>query len=88
MRLLLRRREEGPPAAQADAEALIRDYGADAYAEAPCTSVTLLDAGALAAHRASCARMTGKRNGVDTAARIISAGAILRRVARTNPSYS
>jgi hypothetical protein len=31
MRLLLRRREGGSPAAQADAEALIRDYGAEAY---------------------------------------------------------
>ena len=67
--------------AQADAEALIRDHGADAYGEARWRErdVVLPDgtthAGRTPAHwrrvALIVARMTGKRLDVDTATRII-----------------
>ena len=76
----LRRRQEVRRLAQADAEALIRDHGAEAYAEARWRErdVVLQDgtthAGRTPAHwrrvALVVARMAGKRIGADTATRI------------------
>ena len=74
----LRRRQAARRLAQADAEALIRDHGAEAYGEARLRErdVILPDgtthAGRTPAHWGRVAlivaRMTGKRVGLDTAA--------------------
>ncbi len=77
----LRRRGQAQQLAQADAEALIRDHGAEAYGEARQRErdVVLPDgtthAGRTPAHwrrvALIVARMTGKRVGVDTATRML-----------------
>ncbi len=77
----LRRRQEARRLAQADAEALIRDDGAEAYGEArqrECDAIPsdeTTHAGRTPAHwrrvALIVARMTGKRIGVDTATRIL-----------------
>jgi hypothetical protein len=77
----LRRRQEGRRLAQADAEALIRDHGGEAYGEARRRErdVILPDgtthAGRTPAHwrrvALIAARLTGKRIGVDTATRML-----------------
>ena len=78
---LRRRWCQGERTAQADAEALIRDHGGEAYSEARQRErdVTLPDgtthAGRTPAHwrrvALIVARMMGKRIGVDTAARML-----------------
>jgi hypothetical protein len=79
-----RRRQEAHRLAQADAEALIRDHGAEAYREARERErdVILTDgtthAGRTPEHwrrvALIVARMTGKRVGVDTATRMLKRG--------------
>ncbi len=76
----VRRRQEARRLAQADAEALVRGHGADAYAEARWRERdVILPDGTTHAGRAPehwgrvaliVARMTGKRVGVDTATRM------------------
>jgi hypothetical protein len=76
----LRRRQEARRLAQADAEALIRDHGAEAYREARERErdVILTDGTTHAGRKPEhwrrvaliVARMTGKRVGVDTATRM------------------
>jgi hypothetical protein len=80
----LRRRRQAERLAQADAEALVRDHGAEAYREARERErdVILPDgtthAGRTPAHwrrvALIVARMTGKRVGVDTATRMLERG--------------
>jgi hypothetical protein len=77
----LRRRREAHRLAQADADALIRDHGVDAYIEARRRErdVVLLDgtthAGRTPEHwrcvALVVAKMTGKRVGLDTATRML-----------------
>jgi hypothetical protein len=77
----LRRRRDARRLAQADAEALIHDHGAEAYGEARWRErdVILPDgtthAGRTPAHwrrvALIVARMTGKRVGLDTATRML-----------------
>ena len=77
----LRRRQEARRLAKADAEALIRDHGGEAYSEARQRErdVVLSDgtthAGRTPAHWRSVAlivaRITGKRVGFDTATRVL-----------------
>jgi hypothetical protein len=72
----LRRRQDARRVAQADAEALIRDHGAEAYREArQCERDVVLPDGTTHADRTSAhwrrvalivARKTGKRIGVDS----------------------
>ena len=80
----LRRRRQAERLAQADAEALVRDHGAEAYREVRERErdVILPDgtthAGRTPAHwwrvALIVARMTGKRVGVDTATRMLERG--------------
>jgi hypothetical protein len=80
----LRRRRQAERLAQADAEALVRDHGAEAYREARERErdVILPDgtthAGRTPAHwhrvALIVARMMGKRVGVDTATRMLERG--------------
>ena len=80
----LRRRRQAELPAQADAEALIRDRGAEASGEARQRERdVVLPSGATHAGRTPAhwrraalivARMTGKRVGVDTATRMLERG--------------
>ena len=93
----LRRRQQAERLAQADAAALVRDHGAEAYGEARQRErdVVLLDgtthAGRTPAHwrrvALIVARMTGKRVGLDTATRPTPTlfGEWLRRSDRSGP---
>jgi hypothetical protein len=77
----LRRRQEARRLAQADAEALIRDYGAEAYREARQRERDVVlpegttHAGRTSAHWSRVAlivaRKTGTRIGVDMATRML-----------------
>jgi len=70
----LRRRQEARRLAQADAEALIRDHGAEAYSEA-CRREREASSDAMVKHwrrvALAIAKKTGERVGVDTATRML-----------------
>ena len=80
----LRRRRQAERLAQADAEVLVRDHGAEAYTEARERERDVIlpngttHAGRTPAHwrrvALIVARMTGKRVGVDTATRMLERG--------------